>query len=126
MQSNERLILKEGIMSIRSEMPCWEIMQCNKKQICFFAGDDKIECWELVKENDPYSFHICADCLVYLAKHSDSILTEEEFCFILEQRKKGIQRESKLNLPNIFIFPAHHVQTLLRNSPSIHCEKISI
>ncbi len=126
MQSNERLILEEGIMSIQSEMPCWEIMQCNKKQRCFFAGDEKTECWELVKENDAYSFHICADCLVYLAKHPDSILTEKEFCFILEQRKKTIQKESKQKLSDIFIFPAHQAQGTLRSSPPIHCEKISI
>ncbi|MEN8199238.1 MAG: hypothetical protein ABFR63_04090 [Thermodesulfobacteriota bacterium] len=77
-------------MSIRSTMPCWEINQCNKKESCLFAGDEKTTCWELVRENDSSLFHICVDCLVYLAKHEDSRLTEEEFRLILEQRKKNM------------------------------------
>ncbi len=99
-------------------------MKCNKKQICFFAGDEKTECWELVKANDAYSFHICADCLVYLSKHPDSILTEEEFCFILEQRKKSV--ESKHNTSYTFTVPFHQAQGALRSSSPIHCEKIFI
>ena len=113
-------------MSKKSEMPCWEIMQCNKKQRCFFAGDEKTECWELVQANDAYSFHICADCLVYLAKHTGSILTEEEFCFIMEQRKSSPQKEWVQNplCPSIgTVFPA---QRILKSWIPIHREEVSI
>ncbi len=72
-------------MSIQSEMPCWEIIQCNKKATCLLAEDEKNRCWELVKDDDACSFHICVDCLVYLAKHEDSILTEKDFHSLLEQ-----------------------------------------
>lgn len=96
-------------MSIQSEMPCREIMQCNKKQRCLFAEGEKKECWELVQENDACSFHICVDCLVYLAKHPDSILTEEELRFILKQRKNSTQRKYEQKLQETFIIPAFQV-----------------
>jgi hypothetical protein len=126
MRINENLILEEGIMAIQSEMPCWEIMQCNKKQICFFAGDEKRECWELVQENDAHSFHICADCLVYQAKHPDSTLTEEEFCFIMEQRKNTIQREWVRNPLYMSIAPVFQTRCSLKRRSPIHHEEISI
>ncbi len=75
-------------MPIPSEMPCWEIIQCNKKDSCFCGGDTKKPCWEFVKEDLFCSFHICVDCLVYLAKHADSTLSEEKFHSIMKQRKK--------------------------------------
>ncbi len=75
-------------MALQSEMPCWEIIQCNKKDTCFCAGDKKKPCWEFVKEDNLCSFHICVDCLVYLAKHEKSTLSEEKFYSIMKQRRK--------------------------------------
>ena len=77
-------------MSIRSKMPCWEIIQCNKEQTCLFAENETKACWEMVEDDDACSFHVCVDCLVYLAKHEDSFLTKEEFHSILAQRKNTI------------------------------------
>lgn len=85
-------------MSTYSEMPCWEIMQCNRKQVCLFADSEKKACWEQVKENDAYSFHTCVDCLVYMVKHVDSPLTELEISFILEHRKNTFTRAGARNL----------------------------
>jgi hypothetical protein len=68
-------------------MPCWEIIQCKKKEACLFAENDKKPCWEMVGNDDAISFHVCIDCLVYLAKHEDSTLTEKAFRSILEKRK---------------------------------------
>jgi hypothetical protein len=74
-------------MSVQSEIPCWEIIQCNKKETCLFAENDKKSCWEMVGNDDACSFHVCIDCLVYLAKHKDSPLTKETFRYILNKRK---------------------------------------
>jgi hypothetical protein len=73
----------------QSEMSCWEIIQCNKKDTCFCAGDKKKSCWEFVKEDNFCSFHICVECLVYLAKHEQSTLSEEKFRSIMKQRKRN-------------------------------------
>lgn len=74
-------------MSIKNQLECWEIIQCNRKDQCLFAGDKKMACWERVKEDDACSFHICIDCLVYVAKQKNSLLNEEEFSAILMHRK---------------------------------------
>ena len=75
-------------MPILSEMPCWEIVQCNKKHSCLYAGEGKKQCWEFIEEDHLCSFHICIDCLVYLAKHEQSTFPEEQFHAIMKQRKK--------------------------------------
>ena len=77
-------------MSVQSEMPCWEIIKCNKKETCLFAENNKKPCWEMVGTDKACSFHVCVNCLVYLAKHKDSPLTEEAFCSILERRQNFI------------------------------------
>ncbi len=84
---------EEEIMSMPTELPCWEIVQCNKRYQCQIESEVKKDCWDLVREDDACSFHICIDCLVYLAKQEDSLFTKEEFSSILENRKiMGIQR----------------------------------
>ena len=85
-------------MPKQSELPCWEIIQCNRKQTCLLEGDTKKACWELVETDAACSFHICVDCLVYLAKQKNSILSDEEFCSILAHRKKRGIRLHECNL----------------------------
>ncbi len=58
--------------------------------MCPYTGGTKKACWEFVQEDAACSFHICIDCLVYLAKHEDSTLTEEEFSAIMRQREKDL------------------------------------
>ena len=80
-------------MSKHSELPCREIIQCNRKNKCMLAGDEEKACWEVIKNDNACSFHICVDCLVYLAKQDDSIFSDKQFCSILIQRKeKGIRQ----------------------------------
>lgn len=82
----------------QSELQCWEIIQCNKKQNCLLGGDNKKACWEVVENDAACSFHICVDCLVYLAKHENSTLSHDELCSILAKRQeKGIM-EHECNL----------------------------
>lgn len=94
LQNHTKLFIREEcleeIMSVQSKMPCWEIIQCNKKESCLFAENNKKSCWEMVGKDDAISFHVCIDCLVYLAKHKDSTLTEKAFFSILEKRKRII------------------------------------
>jgi len=78
-------------MAVQSQMPCWEIIQCNNKATCLFTESNKKSCWEVIKEDEACSFHICIDCLVYRAKHEDSFITEKEFCSIMERRQNIIQ-----------------------------------
>jgi len=75
-------------MSLRSEWPCWEIMNCNPEQSQCPAYGAEQPCWELMREIDLYSFDICKDCLVYISKQKDSIFSKEELLSIMCQ--KGI------------------------------------
>ena len=76
-------------MSLQSELPCWEIIRCNRKHTCLLGGDAAKPCWEVVRDDCACSFHICTDCLVYLAKQKNSPLSDEEFSTIMEYRKRG-------------------------------------
>lgn len=73
-------------MSLRSDWPCWEIMKCDASQKCPTKENSTKFCWELIKEVDKYSFNICRDCLVYVAKQKDSKFTEEELLSIMAQK----------------------------------------
>ncbi|GEM_PF-1325032 len=75
-------------MSKQSELECWEIIQCNRKERCHPTQREAKACWEVVKADNASSFHICVDCLVYLAKQNDSIFSDEEFGLILSKRKE--------------------------------------
>jgi hypothetical protein len=79
-------------MFMRSELSCWELIQCNKKGKCPRCAEKKA-CWELVQEDNACSFHICIDCLVYLATKKNPSFSKGEISSILEQRKaKGLSK----------------------------------
>ncbi len=76
-------------MSKQCQLPCWEIIQCNLKDICQPPIEEEKACWQVVKEDNTSSFHICVDCLVYLAKQDDSIFSDEELYSILSKRQEN-------------------------------------
>lgn len=76
-------------MSKQSELQCWEIIQCNSKHKCPYQRNNEKHCWEMVKEDHASSFHICVDCLVYLAQQNDPIFSDKEFCSILNKRQEN-------------------------------------
>ena len=76
------------MLSKQSELPCWEIIQCNRKDNCLLPGVAEKACWQVVKDDNASSFHICVDCLVYLVKQEDSIFSDEEFLSILGKRQE--------------------------------------
>jgi len=88
----------EGIMTKQSELQCWEIIQCNRKNKCrSYEGEEK-ECWQVIKDDNASSFHICVDCLVYLAKQKDSIFSDEELARILSKRQEKSFRHYECKL----------------------------
>ncbi len=76
-------------MSLRSEWPCWEIMECSPEAAgkCSAYKAEK-PCWEVMCEIDMCSFNICKDCLVYISNQKKSIFSKEEILSIMCQ--KGI------------------------------------
>lgn len=90
-------------MSNLSELQCWEIIRYNRKETCFLGGDTEKACWELVETDVACSFHICVDCLVYLAKQKNSLLSDEEFYSILAQREKMGIRLHECNLAHALL-----------------------
>ena len=82
-------------MSLNSQWPCWEIMQCNPENArqCP-AYESSSPCWEVMSKIDAYSFNICRDCVVYVIKQKDSMLSKEEIMHIMERKgvdAKGVQ-----------------------------------
>ncbi len=75
-------------MSEVSELPCWEIMKCKSPEKCQAYQNPEIACWELVKVLGDYrsTFHVCQDCLVYLLKQEDCMLSEADMKTILANR----------------------------------------
>ncbi len=86
-------------MSLRSEWPCWEIMKCDESQKCPAKESSSKPCYELIKEHDSYSFNICRDCLVYVAKQEDSKFSKEEILSIMAQ--KGVSVLDGKKCPNL-------------------------
>ena len=69
---------------------CWKIIGCKKKDQCPAGQQEDKGCWEIVRKMDDYrtAMKICEDCLVYLSKEKNSVLTSEEIAIILQ--KKGV------------------------------------
>lgn len=79
-------------MSGQTEVNCWEVMQCKGHSSCLLKNKTQRNCWEHVETHADYLFHICVDCLVYVAQKKDSTLGHDEFNAIMAQRKTiGIQ-----------------------------------
>ncbi|MDH3394294.1 MAG: hypothetical protein OEL66_09820 [Desulfobulbaceae bacterium] len=72
----------------QNALPCWEITKCEGTDDCpaRMAGDKP--CWEIARSLDDYrnALNVCGDCIVYISKHADSVLSAEEINNILEQK----------------------------------------
>ncbi len=69
---------------------CWKIIGCNKKEQCPVGQQEGKQCWEIVREMDDYrtAMKICEDCLVYLSKEENSVLTADDIEAIMT--RKGV------------------------------------
>lgn len=65
-------------MSPYSELPCWVIMNCGDNNKCPAKEQPQLNCWDIFSEVDEKVFNICRDCLVYLSRQEESILSRQE------------------------------------------------
>lgn len=62
-------------------------MKCNPENVAqCLAFKTKKPCWEVMRKLDAYSFNICRDCIVFVIKQKESILSKEEIQSIMSQK----------------------------------------
>ena len=66
-------------MSPYAKLPCWVIMNCADNNRCPAKEMPNRDCWEIFSEVDSKAFNICEDCLVYLSRQEESVLSRKEF-----------------------------------------------
>lgn len=72
-----------------SDWPCWEIMKCEGTEDCPARKSPDLNCWEIANEMDDYrkAFNICKDCIVYMLKAENSVLSKQEVQNIMVQKQ---------------------------------------
>ena len=76
----------------KSDLPCWEIMKCEGTDDCPARKHPDMNCWEIASELDDYrkAFNICNDCIVYMLKADNSVLTKQEMQTIIQQKRECV------------------------------------
>ncbi len=77
---NELKISINGIKTIYSLIPCWNILKCkkdNRKECQAFMGHSR-PCWSYKQVNNINNNHSCRDCIIY-NKYSDCEKIKELF-----------------------------------------------
>jgi len=74
----------------KSDWPCWEIMKCEGTEDCAARKRPDQNCWEIASEMDDYrkAFNICKDCVVYMLKADNSVLSKQEMQTIIKQKSE--------------------------------------
>ncbi len=82
-------VRKDLSVEKKKDLKCWEITQCKRSEGCPAREEPDRPCWEIAAELEDYrsTFHVCKDCLVYVAKNEDSSLSEEEFENIIASKQ---------------------------------------
>ena len=77
-------------MFAHKDMPCWEITQCGNQDSCLAWTPENAgkACWQVATELDDYrsAMNVCKDCIVYISKHANSALSEQEVQDILQHK----------------------------------------
>ena len=75
-------------MGSRSDLFCWEIMQCENSDDCPAKKNPQKPCWEIASESgsDKHALNICSDCIVHIVKDGHSLLSNLEIMKIMEAR----------------------------------------
>ena len=75
-------------MGSRSDLFCWEIMQCENPDNCPAKKNPGKYCWEIASETDDYrkANNICRDCIVYVLKIGNSVLSKQEIKSIVKKK----------------------------------------
>jgi len=67
---HDKKISIEGVKRLLEYAPCWEIMECTRKERCSAFIERHKPCWELNKRIcNIESGRICEECVVYLARN---------------------------------------------------------
>lgn len=71
-----------------SDLPCWDIMKCKGTESCPAREQKEKNCWEIARELDDYrsAFKICQDCIVYMLKNGNSVLSDSEVKTIVKRK----------------------------------------
>ena len=77
-------------MGSRSDLFCWEIMQCENSDDCPVKKNPGKQCWEIANETDDYrkANNICSDCIVYVIKAGHSVLSRQEINKVMNKKIK--------------------------------------
>jgi len=77
-------------MGSRSNLYCWEIMQCENPEGCPARMNSEKPCWEIASEADDYRMvnNICRDCIVYVLKADNSVLSKQEIKKVMNKKPK--------------------------------------
>ncbi len=77
-------------MEPKSDWPCWKIMKCEGTDDCPARKHPDLNCWDIAGEMDDYrkAFNICKDCIVYMLKAENSVLTKQEVKAIMNHKKE--------------------------------------
>jgi hypothetical protein len=63
-------------------------MKCEGTEDCPARKRPDLNCWEIASEMDDYrkAFNICKDCIVYMLKAENTVLTQQEVRNIMNQK----------------------------------------
>ena len=72
-------------------IPCWEIMKCSGTEDCPARKEPDALCWEIAEKlgTSQSYMDICRDCIVYVVKTDNSILSQKEIDAIMKHRNLG-------------------------------------
>ena len=72
-----------------TDWPCWKIMNCKDPEGCPVAQEADIPCWEVASKLNDYRsvLNVCKDCIVYVSRQKQSLLSEEEIRKITESKQ---------------------------------------
>lgn len=75
-------------MALQCDWPCWEIMNCKDSDECLARFRQDTPCWEIAKEMCDYRhiMQICVDCIVYMLKGKNTVLSKNEIQSIMVQK----------------------------------------
>jgi hypothetical protein len=63
-------------------------MKCKGTDTCPARQNPEKNCWEIARELDDYrsAFNICQDCIVFMLKNTNTVLSEKEVQTIVERK----------------------------------------
>ena len=73
-------------MSPFSNLPCWVIMNCAEDKKCPAKQYPNENCWDIFSEMDSSSFNICQDCIVYITRQENAVLSTQEMEQVMQKR----------------------------------------